>query len=393
LLTQLASACVVEPLSSERAGSIRYSMPAPSESENYCAWYAEAAGGVLYFGEAAFWSAMRAAADDPMADLAVPGPQPIGRFDLNRERFIEPLDVTETGARSGVWDVLPHPNGRIYFTTFYETAGFVDPASGTSRRFPELGDGLNELAHGEDGNIIVSRYGGHGGNADASGSLVVFSPDGALVLEAPLAAPDGLALAPKTVAWDPRARRYWIAADLVWRDTSQPAPISMHPALVLDDSGREVARIDEVELHFVRFADGEASGRGVAVIEAAGELRLIELDESDPSLQLTVGRGKLLDGDFPAEVDFVQDVSFGPSDEVVVTRWSGLVHVVRKAAHAPVSSIQLPREDGLYYAAALTTDGRVCATHCHDRGTSTAMDPIDIVCTSVGGSPDRELTP
>jgi hypothetical protein len=96
--------------------------------EDYCAWYGDARDGVLYFGQAPFWAAHRASGGDPRADLAHPGPQLVGRFDLEHERLLTPLDVTAPGARSGVWDVHAHANGRIYFTTFYEEMGWIDSA-------------------------------------------------------------------------------------------------------------------------------------------------------------------------------------------------------------------------------------------------------------------------
>jgi len=105
------------------SGSRIYTYEAPSSAERYCAWYGDARDAVLYFGMAAFWSAMRSHGNDPMADLLEEGPVAIGRFDLRKERMLEPLEVGSAGDRSGVWDVLAHPNGRIYFTSFYEPAG------------------------------------------------------------------------------------------------------------------------------------------------------------------------------------------------------------------------------------------------------------------------------
>ena len=138
-----------------------YEFGRPSSAERYCAWFGEARDGVLYFGQAPFWSAARAA-DAPEADLAAPGPQWIGRFDLAAREPQSTLDVSAHGARSGVWDVLPHANGRVYFTTFYEPAGSIDPASGEIARYADLGTGLNELALGPEDAIVATRYGGGG---------------------------------------------------------------------------------------------------------------------------------------------------------------------------------------------------------------------------------------
>ena len=140
----------------ERARKI-YAAPAPSAEERYCAWYGDAREGVLYFAEAPFWSAFRRPQGDPRADLQHPGPQLVGRFDLRRRAFQPPLDLAPTGSAAGVWDVLAHPNGRVYFTDFFGASGFVEPASGRVVRFDALGAGLNELAVGPDGQLLVTR--------------------------------------------------------------------------------------------------------------------------------------------------------------------------------------------------------------------------------------------
>lgn len=348
-----------------------HQLPNPSPEERYCAWYGESRNGVLYFGQAPFWSAMRRAGEAPEADLQRAGPQQIGRFDLAARELLESLDVTSEGARSGVWDVLPHPNGRIYFTTFYETAGSIDPATGQIARFSELGIGLNELALGPEDSIVATRYGGAGGDPSASGSLVLFSPDGLLLAEYPLRAPAGYVLAPKTAAWDEVGGRYWLSTDLVRRDPSAPPASSTHPAIVLDARGNEIARIAGVELHFARF---HHDGWGAAAVVAEGELRLVELGPDEPHRQLGAGAGELLDANFPKLFDFVQDLSFGPENEVIVTRWSGLIHVLGPG-HGERRDLQLPREDpsGLYYSAGLSGD-QVCATFCAD---------VSVVCAQL----------
>src|SRR5262245_65424998 len=60
----------------------------PGGAERYCAWYGDPRGGVLYFGESAFWASERAHGD-PLADRVVPGPRRIGRFDLSRRRMLD----------------------------------------------------------------------------------------------------------------------------------------------------------------------------------------------------------------------------------------------------------------------------------------------------------------
>ena len=74
----------------------------PSTEERYCAWYGDVLGDVLYFGQAAFWSAYRASGEDPRADLAVAGPQLIGRFDLRREQLLAPHRADYGGTASFV---------------------------------------------------------------------------------------------------------------------------------------------------------------------------------------------------------------------------------------------------------------------------------------------------
>ncbi len=323
---------------------------APSDTEQYCAWYGDARDGVLYFGTAAFWSAMRAADDDPRADLARPGPQQIGRFDLAREAMLPPLDVSVPDARSGVWDVHAHANGRVYFTTFYEAMGAVDPATGEVTHFPELGLGLNEIAPLPDGNLLVTRY---GGDADRPGSLLVLTPEGRALAEHPVPAPPGYRSAPKTPAWHAAAQRYWTTNDLIG---SAPGEVATD-ATVLGADGALVRRIAEPEVQFVAaLADG-----GLARVESAGDALRIELG----------GQRVPLDDRFVASLDFAQDVKAHLDGDLLVTRWSGRVHRVTR--DGAVRSTTLPglADGGLYYTAVRHGE-RICATHCGG---------VEVVCT------------
>jgi len=325
----------------------------PSPVERYCAWYGDARDDVLYFGMAAFWSAMRSHGNDPMADLLEPGPVAIGRFDLRRERMLAPLDVGVDGDRSGVWDVLAHPNGRVYFTTFYEAAGYADPASGRSVRFASLGAGLNELALGPDGSLLASRY-GSGFAREGNGSIVSFDLDGALLAEFPLQAPDGYQVAPKTVAFDPTRRRIWVTTDLLpIASGSRPR----HDTVVLSERGKELRRISEPEIQFVAFA---ADGTGY---RAEVEGRRLWLRISTPGDDPDGGQRILLDGSFAAALDNVQDIELAADGRAVVTRWSGWIHVIDSPSE--VHSTRLPQfeDDGLYYSAVAEGD-RICATYC-----------------------------
>jgi hypothetical protein len=339
-----------------------YTAETPSSAERYCAWYGDSRDAVLYFGAAAFWSAMRSHGNDPMADLLVEGPVAIGRFDLRRERMLEPLVVGTEGNRSGVWDVLAHPNGRIYFTTFYEPAGYLELPSGRFVRLPDLGAGLNELALGPDGGVLASRY-GSGVERDSSdpdrednGAIVSFDPDGTLLAEFPLHAPGGYRVAPKTVAFDPTRREIWITTDLL---PIAPGDPQRHDAYVLSEHGEELQRISEPEIQFVAFAEDGTGYR------AEVEGRKLWLRVSAPGAGPAGGQRILLDSAFAASMDFAQDIALAADGRVVVSRWSGWVHVVDSPAE--VRSTRLPQlaDGGLYYSAIADGD-RICATYCSD---------------------------
>ncbi len=344
-LLAAALACSATP-AAQRPYTVAQGDP-PSGDERYCAWYGDSRGGVLYFGASAFWSAFRAHGEDPRADLAAPGPQPVGRFDLRRGRLLGPLEVGGPASRSGVWDVLAHPNGRVYFTTYFEAMGSVDPSTGEVRRFEALGPGLNELALGPDGALLASRYGVSDG---PPGAVVVFSPEGERIDEFPLAAPPGFRAAPKTVAFDPTRGEIWATSDVL----PEGDGAIRHDTYVLDRRGRELRRIERPEVQFVAFS---ADGTGYRAEVDGARLELV-VTAPDGSAERI-----LLDDGFVASHDFVQDIQPAPDGRVVVTRWSGWLHVIG-GARAP-RTLQLPALEpgGLYYSGVLTDD-RVCATYC-----------------------------
>jgi len=339
----LAVACATEQ--SPPLATRIYTAPSPSSTEDYCAWYGDARDGVLYFGQAAFWSAKRSHGGNPLGALAEPGPQFVGRFDLRRERMLSPLDVTAPGARSGVWDVHAHENGRVYYTTFYEEMGAVDPATGDVSRFPALGLGLNEIAAGPGGTLLVTRYGAGPREDPQKGALLVISPEGVLLEEHALTPPAGYTAAPKTPALDTARGAYWVTADLF----PEGAGALRNDAFVLSLDGAQRRRIETPEVQFV------ASNPQVGLLRA-------ERNGSELDLVRPAGR-VVLDSDFAAAVDFTQDVKPTRDGGAVVTQWSGLVH--RVAANDSVRSLQLPnfQEGGLYYTGVLTGD-RICATYC-----------------------------
>lgn len=322
-----------------------HTAPPPSGTEDYCAWYGDARDGVLYFGQAAFWSAKRAHGGDPRGDLAAPGPQLIGRFDLRRERMLSPLDVTAPGARSGVWDVHAHDNGRVYYTTFFEEMGAVDPATDDVRRFPELGLGLNEIAAGPGDTLLITRYGGAGPGDARRGSLLVVSPEGELLEEHALAPPTGYVAAPKTPAFDAASGEYWITTDLL----PEGAGAVRNDAYVLGRDGAELRRIETPEVQFVA---GDPQG-GLLRAERNGS----ELDLVRSADRVT------LDSDFAHAFDFAQDVKPTRDGGALVTRWSGIVH--RVDGKGSVRSLRFPdlQQGGLYYTAVRVGD-RICATYC-----------------------------
>lgn len=352
LLTLAVSGCAIP---SGPTGVRVLTAASPSAVEDYCAWYGDARDEVLYFGQAPFWAGHRASGGDPRADLEHPGPQLVGRFDLRGERLLPPLDVTVPDARSGVWDVHAHPNGRVYFTTFYEPMGWVDPQTGAHRRFEGLGQGLNEIAAGPGDSLLVTRYGGGSGGA---ASVLLLSPEGELLdeLEVPPPAGAPVQMATKTPAFDPLRGEVWTTNDLLPADGGDVR----FDAVAVGLAGELSRRIEEPEVQFVAFS--------------AGEGHFAEVDASGLQLRQTRDRRTIpLDRGFVRSLDFAQDIKPLADGRVVVTRWSGHVHVV--SPDGQVASVRLPslEDGGLYYTGVARGD-RVCATHCGG---------VRIVCTDL----------
>ncbi|NIR80829.1 MAG: hypothetical protein GWO00_21480, partial [Gemmatimonadetes bacterium] len=156
--------------------------PPASDQEHFCAWFGDARDGVLYFGEAAFWSELRRTGG-PEGEAARSGPVRIGRFDLRERRLLDPLPVAASEP-SGSWDVLAHPNGRVYFSTFFGLAGSVDPRTGAVVRFGPETRGLNELTRGDGDRILATRYA-------VPGAVVVLDPEGRVLETFELPPPPG----------------------------------------------------------------------------------------------------------------------------------------------------------------------------------------------------------
>ena len=349
---------------------------ASPEGERPCAWYGEAGGDVLYFGRSAFWRATREAGGDPRADLAVAGPRRIGRFDLRARAWLDPIDAGPRAsgepARTGVWDVLPL-GGRLYFTSLFDGAGFVDLASG---RVTALSDSAwwNELAAGpvlESGpTILASRYADAG---EGGGAVLVLDRDGAVLRRIPLPAAPGFALAAKTPAWDPVTGELWVTTDRLPLPEGPGAGASpaRRPALVLDGDGEVLARFDDdpgPEMQFVRFSE---AGRGWIVLAREGRLEVAVLAPGAGHRGLAAAPRVVLDPSFAADFDFAQDVQPAADGGAVITQWSGRVHRVDGDGTLG-RSWTLPRtEESLYYSAVPTPDGGVCATRC---------DAVEVVC-------------
>lgn len=361
----LALACIGFSMSRETPFKVETADP-PSETEKYCAWYGDDRDAVLYFGQAAFWSAYYAHGEDPTADMLEPGPQLIGRFDLNAKRMLSPIDVTAPDAHSGVWDVLAHPNGRIYFTTYFEQAGYYDLREGRIKRFEEAGTGLNELSMGPSGRILVTRY---AGADEGPGSVVMMDEEGRILEEWALVPTPGYRTAAKSVAWDPVRKEIWVNTDLIPLDSRPPR----YDARVLDLLGREQVRIEDPEIQFVAF---DHDGTGViAEVDSRG-LILRGIHPGDKGGPRDRGRRILADEFFRSGYDFVQDVKFDTKGDAVVTRWSGRLHILSRGA-SRVENVRAPKlEAGSLYYTGVFREGGLCATLCGD---------VSVVCVGAGG--------
>ncbi|MED5261611.1 MAG: hypothetical protein VX574_04365 [Myxococcota bacterium] len=342
--------------------------PGSGSSEQSCAWYGDARDGVLYFGESAFWSGLRETGD-PLAELDHLGTRRIGRFDLEKRAMLPALVVAEE-QESGTWDVLAHPNGRIYYTTFFGDAGWIDPLSERSGRFPHLGKGLNEWARGPNETLLVTRYGDTGFNETQSGSsentVLWIDPNGSKRAEWPLPSAGESVLAPKTVAWDPVADEIWVSTDLL----PERAGPGGHPTVVLGFDGRERARIDDVEVQYARFAE---DGTGYFAVSSGRTLKLAVRPPQANGQGLGGAHWITLDTDFHPNLDFAQNLRLSADGRVLVTTWGGRIFSVNPQTTGRVQVFDFPRarKDGLYYSA-VSAGRSICATYCAG---------LSVVCT------------
>jgi hypothetical protein len=321
--------------------------------ERYSAWFGDERDGVIYFGLSPFWTELRAHGGDPKADLLEPSAHAIGRFDMTREAFLPPLIARRPGpdSRSSVWDVLAHPNGWVYYTTYFEEMGRVRPGAGDVELFESLGVGLNEIALGPEQNLYVTRYGADRGD----GSVVVISPEGRLLREVRLHARKGATTAPKSIAVDPASGEVWVNADVIAPDGKVGfAAFQLAPDLSVKQ------RFDPpYELQFMAFDPG---GRGFFVEERDGRLRLRVVRAGTELLAVDLGPRN------PS--DFAQDIHFAPDGTAAIAFWSGRVEVVRQKEgnyeHARLE-LERPKEcvtenDPSLFYSAFVSDGSVYAT-------------------------------
>jgi len=286
--------------------------------ERYSAWFADERDGVIYFGLSPFWTELRASGK-PTGDLAEPSAHLIGRFELGRGGFLPLLVARVPGpdSRSSVWDVLAHPNGWIYYTTYFEEMGRVQPATGAVEHFEAVGSGLNEIAVGPNGDLYVTRYGSADPKQPAAsdGALVEISPQGKLVREVPLHGRDGAFTAPKSVAVDPLSGEVWLNADVIAPDGAVSFA-TFH--LGADLAVRETLAAPP-ELLFVAF---DRDGRGLFVEDDAGAVRARVVRAGRELARVELGPR--------VAADFAQDVHFAADGTAAIAFWSGRIELVRE---------------------------------------------------------------
>ena len=234
---------------------------------------------------------------------------------LREGSYVEPLRVA-TGADGSVWDVLAHPNGRIYYTTFFEALGSVGRDGSDPRTHAELGPGLNELAVGPGGSLYATRYARdpRRPGAGASGSVVVATPEGELLRELALPGEPGLVRSPKSLAVDPATGQIHLNVDVFGPDGAVG-----YERIRLAPGGEVLEhRRSPPELHFPAF---DAAGRGWFAESEEGRLRL----------RVTEGRRELVRRELGAreELDFVQDIRFRDDGAALLAFWSGRIVVAR----------------------------------------------------------------
>jgi hypothetical protein len=321
--------------------------------ERYGSWFGDTDGRILYFGLSPFNAVLRRCEAEggelcPLRDLAETGDHLIGRFDMDEERFLEPLRVrpNDPGATSSVWDVLVHGNGRIYYTTVWNEFGSVRLDGSDVQHHPGAGAGLNELWEGPDGEIYVTRYLGE------NPGVAIFGPDGGLRRELVMPQAPGATICPKSLAVDPATREVWLNTDVFYDDGGVG-----YDAYRLSADGAVLEKVSHPAIVFLSI---DPAGRRWFVDDAdlAWTLRIVEPDGGTTRVELGAR----------ASLDVVQDIKHH-GDVTVLSTWQRRVFAVRAPAGGPVESCVLPAppvdcddDAALGYTAVVARDGRVYET-------------------------------
>ena len=186
--------------------------PRRARDERYCAWYGAAASDdVLYFGQAAFWSAMARAGGDPTADLRQRRPAADRPLRPRRRALAAAARRrARPESRSGRLGRARGRRRRGLLHDVLRGGRIGEPATGRVRRLA-LGGALNELAEGPDGTVVATPL--RLGRGRGDGDVIAFDRQGHTVRRWSLAAPPGYRVAPKTPLWDALRSELWVTAD------------------------------------------------------------------------------------------------------------------------------------------------------------------------------------
>jgi hypothetical protein len=188
--------------------------------------------------------------------------------------------------------------------------------------------------------------------------VVLLDTDGAVLAEYPLEGPEGYRAAPKSLALDPVRGEIWVNTDLLPEAGGEGE--TLHDTRVLGPGGRERLRFERPEVQFMAFGP---DGTGYFA-ERDGPLLNLRIRPPDrASAAILTGRIVPLDDAFAGDQDFVQDIHVDGEGRVVVTRWSGRIHLVNRRGEVDLLRLPRPGGDGLYYTGVLAGE-RICATYC-----------------------------
>jgi hypothetical protein len=300
-------------LQRERIGNTTYHIGLQTNSgqEIYDSWFADTDGRIIYFGQSPFWREYFAAeVPDPQGDLRKEGDYLIGRFDTEKDTFLAPLKVGR--GRASVVDVLYHTkNHNVYFTTFFDMMGYVNPKTNKVVYFKALGMGFNELYEGPGGKIYVTRY----SSEQKNGSVVVITPAGTLLKEFFIRLP-GFIIAPKSIAVSPITGEIIINTDMF----SLEGGMVRHDSFVLGPEGQIKQRIMEREIFFMSF---DPQGKNWA----AGRAK-----DGSWQMSITYPEGKMVNviiDEKPVSFNVIQDIKHH-GRYTIATAWSGNLYYFKE---------------------------------------------------------------